>query len=570
MSTTNLDPIINLAQTGQIEAACQACDTALESGPNNPELLHLRGLLFSLSNKSDEAILFINRAIHVRPQPKYWSNLGNALTASGRLDEAERAYRHAIELDATFGVAWFNLGKLLLNRGRAPEAAEALEYASRLESTDGETWKALGDTYHQLGKFIQARQAYEQGFASTGRDPEFAALIAYCLERENRLDDARRMAEITLASQPGHGLANLVMAILDRRAGRAEAAHARLLAMSDTGMSLPLRVQHEHELGVLEDRAHAYDSAYAHFAQAKTLQASLPTFVRANRERYLTRLGQLIELDYSWLAQRRNPAKDGIIDPVFIVGFPRSGTTLLNQFLHGHPQLHVMEETPLLSVLEQLLSDMQITNPSGLATLPDAQANALRRQYFDLARTAHPGWDGKKRLVDKFPLNISRLPLAASLFPEAQILLSLRHPYDACLSGFMQLFSPNDAMASFADLKSGAMMYDRVFTLWEKVRESLPIPWLSVKYENLIVDPEGQMRAVIQFLGLPWTAALLDHTSTIGERGHINTPSYHQVARPLHRESLGRWVSYAHYFKPLEPLLLRHAKAWDYDTEPTR
>lgn len=570
MLTTNLDSIINLAQTGQIESACQACDTALESEPNSTELLHLRGLLFTLSNKPEDAIAFIQRAIKSHPQPKYWSNLGNALTATGRLDEAERAYRSAIALDANFEAAWFNLGKLLLHCERPPEAAEALAHAVRLDPADIQAWKILGDTYNLLGLFIEARQAYEQGFASNRHDPDLAALIAYCLERENRLDDAKQMVDVSLANQPQHKLGNLVMAILERRTGRAADARVRLLAMTDSGLPLPLRVQREHELGVLDDRSHASDSAYTHFARAKTLQASSPAFRQVDRERYLSRLEHLIESDYSWLAEQGNSISDGLVDPIFIVGFPRSGTTLLNQFLSCHPQLHVMEETLLLAILERRLTDMQIGYPNGLATLADAQAKALRLQYFDLVRTAHPEWDGRRRLVDKFPLNIARLPLISRLFPGARVLLSLRHPYDACLSGFMQLFAPNDAMASFIDLRSAALLYDRVFTLWDKLRADLPLPWLPVKYEDLIADPEGQMRAVIQFLDLPWTSALLDHTSTIGKRGRINTPSYQQVARPVHRESIGRWVSYTSYFKSLEPLLRRHARAWDYEIAPTR
>ena len=121
----------------------------------------------------------------------------------------------------------------------------------------------------------------------------------------------------------------------------------------------------------------------------------------------------------------------------------------------------------------------------------------------------------------------------------------------------MQLFSGNDAMANFADLRSAALMYDRVFTLWEKVSAAMLLPWMPLKYEDLISDPESQMRALIGFLGLPWTAALLDHTSTVAKRRRINTPSYQQVARPLHRESLGRWVHYARHFEPLVPLLRR-------------
>lgn len=568
MSAFDLDHIVNLAKTGHIEAASQACDIALQSEPGSPELLHLRGLLFTLSNKPSEAIPFINRAINCHPQPKYWSNLGNAFSATGSLQEAERAYRNAIALDPAFVDAWFNLGKLLLNGERPEEAADALERVVRANPADGQTWKLLGDTHDRIGQFIAARSAYEQAFASSPRDPDIAALIASCLEKENRVDDARRMIEVTLAIQPQHYLGNLVMAMLERRAGRAEEARARLLAMPDSSLPLRLQVQREHELGVLDDRAKQYESAFRHFARAKTLQSKIPAYGEANGQRFLARQERLIEHDYSWLAERRSPPDDGMTDPVFIVGFPRSGTTLLNQILNGHPRLYVMEETPVLTELEHRLHEMRVDYPTGLPALPDSQANALRREYFDVVRRAHPDWDGNKRLVDKLPLNIARLPLAARLFPEAQIVLALRHPYDACLSGFMQLFTANDAMANFVDLRSAALMYDRVFTLWDKLRANLLLPWMPLKYEDLLVDPEEQIRSVIGFLGLPWTAALLDHTSTVGKRGRINTPSYHQVARPLHRESLGRWVSYAPYFKPLEPLLLRHVKAWGYEAAP--
>lgn len=561
----SLNAIVGLVQTGQLQAAIHACDTALQAEPDAPELLHLRGLLFTLSDQPAAAIPFINRAIGTRPQPKYWSNLGNALWATDRLDEAERAYRNAIALDEGFGDAWFNLGKLLLHTGRLPEAADALEHVTRI-NPDVRTWKMLGEAYGQLEQFMEARQAYERAFAASPRDPDIAALLADCLEKENRLEDARRMVETALAGHPEHYLGNMIMAILERRAGRAGEARARLLAMPDSSLPVRLQVQREHELGVLYDLANEYDSAYACFARAKSLQASIPSFGQADRDRYLSRLERLIELDYSWLAERRSPADDGMASPIFIVGFPRSGTTLLNQILNGHPQLHVMEETPLLGILEERLTEMQVAYPAGLATLPGEQARALRLEYFDLVRTAHPRWDGKRRLVDKLPLNISRLPLAALLFPESRVLLALRHPYDACLSGFMQLFSANDAMANFADLQSAALMYDRVFTLWEKLRASLPLPWMPVKYEDLVADPEAQLRSVMKFLGLPWTQALLDHTSTIGKRGRIKTPSYEQVARPIHRRSVGRWISYASHFESLTPLLLRHVEAWGYET----
>jgi len=569
MTANDLDSIIKLAQGGELQAASQACDAALGSEPDRPELLHLRGLLFTLSGRPDDAVPLINRAISLGPQPKYWSNLGNAFLATGAPDQAEHAYRKAIELDPAFVDAWFNLGRLFQDSGRLGEAADALEQTTRLVPVDNQAWKILGDVYQKLDRVSAARQAYEQAFALTPQNLELAALIAYCLERENRLDEARRLLELTLAKLPDHPLGSIVMAILERRSGQSEAARARLLAMSESRLSLPLRVQREHELGVLDDRAHQPESAFGHFARAKALQREDPKYGQVDGRRFLERLDRLIGLDYSWLSQCTRPIADGLTDPIFIVGFPRSGTTLLNQILYAHPDLDVMEELPVLSTLQDQLADGLPDYPASLATLPDEQSRALRRQYSDLVHVAHPQWDGKKRLVDKLPLNFTRLPLIVRLFPRAQILLALRHPYDACLSGFMQNFASNDAMANFDDLRSAALMYDKVFSLWDKLRASLPLPWLPVKYEDLVHDPEQQTRAITRFLGLPWSAALLRHADKVKERGHISTPSYQQVARPVHRESLGRWVSYAPHFKPLEPLVLRHLKAWGYDEVST-
>jgi len=567
---TDLESIARLAQSGQLRAACEQCDQALNTEPDNPEFLHLRGLLFSLSGKPDEAIRQIRRAIALRSQPKYWSNLGNALVTVNRLEDAERAFREAIALDAAFATAWFNLGKLLVLRQRFTDAADAFGHSTRLESADPEGWKSLGNVLEQLGQPQQAHAVYEQGLAASPGDPGLSALAAYCLERENRLDEARVLAEASLAREPANGLASLVLAVLDRRAGRVAEARARLLAMTDTGLSLPMQVKREHELGVLEDRLRAHESAYRHFSRAKSLQARLPEYARFDCMRYLSMLEHLIRQDYSWMAGCNSEIDDGRRDPVLIVGFPRSGTTLLNQFLNGHPQLFVMEETPLLLSLERRLAEMHVEYPAGLSGLTAAQVRSLRQEYFTLARSAHPDWDGERRLVDKLPLNLTRLPLAARLFPGSRLLLSLRHPYDACLSGFMQLFSPNDAMACFADLGTTARMYDRLFTLWERLAGHLPIPVLPVKYENLVQDTEREIRSLMAFLDLPWMESLLDHTRTVGARGFINTPSYHQVARPVHRESLQRWESYAPYFRRLDDLLQPHAKALGYEVAAIR
>ena len=176
-------------------------------------------------------------------------------------------------------------------------------------------------------------------------------------------------------------------------------------------------------------------------------------------------------------------------------------------------------------------------NVADLPSRSVAEFENAREAYFsELDRHADPNFDGL--IVDKLPLNMLGLPVIHSLFPDARVIFAQRHPCDAVLSGFMQSFTLNDAMACFLTIEDAADLYDVSMGLFSRARDLLPIATHTLIYENLVSEPEAALRPLLEFLGLEWCPELLDHRSTAKSRGAIITPSYDQVTQPLSRT---RW-----------------------------
>ena len=242
----------------------------------------------------------------------------------------------------------------------------------------------------------------------------------------------------------------------------------------------------------------------------------------------------------------------------FLVGFPRSGTTLVDTFLLGHPQCLVLEELPLLANAAAELGPIE--------HLPDVDAGRLaaaRETYLKQVELLAGPCEGKV-VVDKFPLNLVAAPLIHCLFPGAPIIFVQRHPCDAVLSGYMQSFQPNVGMASFLDLQDAAEFYDRVMGVWAAARNTLDLNVHTIAYEALINDPETALRPVIGALGLPWDERLLDHSSTARRRETLLNTSYNQITEPLSSAASGRWRRYGKQLEPVLPVLLPWAERLGY------
>ena len=245
--------------------------------------------------------------------------------------------------------------------------------------------------------------------------------------------------------------------------------------------------------------------------------------------------------------------------PVFLVGFPRSGTTLLDTMLMGHPDARVLEEEPFVVQVEQELGGFEAFPTLTTERLAEAQASYFAKvaTLVDLA--------GDPLVVDKQPLNLNRVPTIKRLFPDAKFILALRHPLDVLLSCYVTNFRPNMGMANFLRLGDAANLYDLTFTYWEKARDLFGLDVHPIVYERMVEDPAGQLKPLVEWMGLDWRDELLDHQKTASSRGHISTASYAQVVEPIYTRSKGRWQRYAKHLEPIIPTVRPWIDKFGYD-----
>ena len=245
--------------------------------------------------------------------------------------------------------------------------------------------------------------------------------------------------------------------------------------------------------------------------------------------------------------------------PVFLVGFPRSGTTLLDQILDAHPSVEVFEEHPFLRAVRNAAPGY----PKSLATMTAGEQARLRTIYWSELREEGADLEGKT-VINKMPLDIVHAGLIQRIFPEARIVFALRHPADCVLSCFMQDFVPNGAMLNFLTLDGSARFYDHVMTLWRSYRQLLPLNVQEVRYENLVADLRAEVEPVLDFLDLDWDDAVSDPAAHALTRGTIRTPSYSQVTQPIYSSSAERWRRYEKEMRPVLSVLKPHIEHFGY------
>ena len=246
----------------------------------------------------------------------------------------------------------------------------------------------------------------------------------------------------------------------------------------------------------------------------------------------------------------------------FLIGFPRSGTTLLDTILRSHQDIEVLEEKPLIYTIQKLVEEKFNTKIDNLYSLSGDNVMFLRNKYYGLIKK----YKNKKAnlIIDKLPLNTISLPLINHLFPSAKIIFTHRHPYDTVLSCFQQSFKPNGAMANLVSLQSSSIMYDQVMDAWDLYKNNLPLDFVTSKYENLIENFDNHTLKILDFLGVEWDENMKNYRKTAIERDKINTPSSSQVVQPLYKTSINKWKNYEKYFENCHQYLDKWVSYFDY------
>lgn len=511
---------------------------ALSAGVEHPVVLNLAAQAHYGLGRIEEAAALLRRARKLAPRdPHVLNSLGICEQALGRTSAALDAYTAAGRADPAMAPAHFNRGTLL---------------------------KELSD----IGA---ARLAFERAIAV---DPGYAdalANLAWLESEAGNAEPAREYGMRALAVEPANQLAQMALAQADLQERDLDTAAARLTSLHQDRSVSPLNRaivlgmigDLQDALGKSADAFHFYEAGNA---ALKDLNA--PYFEAEGIETALQQARRLA----NWFAdsdpkdwQEAPPARPRAADPkahIFLVGFPRSGTTLLENVLAAHPDVVSLEEK---DCLERVAAPYLATDDglSRLAAVSPGEAMRQRETYWSCVR-AH-GVEPRGRIfIDKFPLSSVQLPVIAKLFPSARILFALRDPRDVVLSCFRRRFGLNAAMYQLLTLDGAAEFYTAVMRLASIYRALLPLPQQIVRYESLVEDFEATARAACDFIGIEWTAEMFDFAARAQARG-ISTPSAAQVARGLNRDGQGVWRRYADQMAPVLPLLDPWARQFGYE-----
>ncbi len=533
-----------------VEAAIQAQDIpravamarqGLADGLVHPMLLNLRAFSYENEGRNDDALRDLHHAAEIAPDdPTVQNAYGLILARMQKTSQAIAAFERTIRLAPDFPQAHFNLGWAKETTGDLVGGQKSLEDAVSLKPDFADAWARLAQIAFRRGDFAKATEWAERALSA---------------------DPKQNFALNTLAQTA------LALGDFDG----ADSALAR--ALSDPGI-LPLnRTQARSIQGDLLHARGRFAEAFAAYKAANDEEHAIyaPQFDAPGAETAYTY--SVWSAEYfetapaeEWSAQtalRTLPDSDPIPAKghVFLVGFPRSGTTLLENILSSHPEIVALEEKPTLSDATRAFFD----NAAGrerLRRLSPPDAAAQRGTYWGHVREFGAAPDAKV-LIDKNPLNSIKLPIIARLFPSAKILFALRDPRDVVLSCYRRSFLMNSSMYEFTTLERCARFYDAVMRLAQIYRKTLGQDWYEVRHETLIDDFEGETRKVCDFIGVAWSSEMSDFAERAKSRA-IATPSSIQVMRGLNRDGVGYWRNYRDQMEPVLPVLAPWVEKFGY------
>lgn len=532
-----------LAGGADVPRAVEMARAALASGLVHPLLLNLRASYWSQQGRLDDSLADLERAVQLAPTDLFVRNAyGMTLIHLERWAEAFRVLNETVAMAPDYGGAQYR----------------------------------LGFAHERTGDLDAARVCYEK---AVELDPTFVMPLSHLADFAQRRSDwpaAKDYASRALGLEPNHYVARAILASVSIAENQLDQAELLLLPLIGRSEASPLdSAQGRRILGDLRHAQGRYSQAFQAYALGNKIKYDYyakrhetPGTTGTDYCRWLADYFKVAD-PALWSAHRDlvsegDDPRDGAIQHVFLVGFPRSGTTLLENVLASHPQVVSLEERDTFGAMTQ----QYLVNEAGrdrLAHVTPKQIAEARAYYW--ARVKEFGATvGGKVFVDKYPMTSLKLPMVAKFFPKAKVLFAVRDPRDVVLSCYRRSFAMNSSMFEFLEIGRAARFYDEVMRLCAIYRENLGLEWHQIRNESLVEDFEGEIRRACQFMGLEWNAQMNDFA--IHARGRtIRTPSSVQVVKGINRDGVGQWRHYRDEMAPAMAPLQHWIETFGYPAE---
>ncbi|MGH8306698.1 MAG: sulfotransferase [Gammaproteobacteria bacterium] len=537
-------------QTGHDEAALDLLRHSIDLGPTSPLYrLNLGGVYKELSRYAEAEACF-REALVLKPDyAEAYLNLGLTQAARGEYAEALRSYEHALDIDAQHYQAWLSRGQALHELVRDVEAVEAYGRARELAASDAAKLQSVGLALREAGAVRKALVCFEVALKCDPGSAEIHNSLGAALGDLGNFNEAEKQYREALRLQPHyagawHNLSQVTGLVSDDPlwpAFETAAAHLDTLKPEDAAKMY-------FTLGKVRDDAQDFDRAFLNWLEGNRLKRAGIEYDEERQEHFFRNF--IRHFDSGFMTRN---ADTGVKDarPVFIVGMSRSGTTLVEQILASHPQVHGAGEIQALrrcARVELGTDEDDDTLPIRLAALEPGGLARIGARYVTCLDALAPD---SARITDKLPGNMALVGLIHLALPHATIIHCVRDPVDTCVSCFSKLFTTGHYFSyELGELGRFYRLYEKLMRHWHTV---LPLGrMLEVRYEDVVMDIEGQARKLLTYCGLPWDDACLRFYEASRP---VRTASLAQVRQPIYASSVGRWKRYEKYLDPLKQAL---------------
>jgi tetratricopeptide (TPR) repeat protein len=545
-----------LVDLGQYADARLAFERARLTDPERQRIERATDALVADDRKTSERIfrsILQEDASHVAAL----CGLAALSLAADKPGDAERLLRHALQQSAHNPLTWRGLGHALVALGRLTEAETAAHHLIKIEPKNPQSWLTIATVSTRLLRQTEALEAYEQAARLKPEEVRLRMSIGHIHKTLGRRDESEAAYKAALVMDPRIGEAYWSLADLKNYSfSDAEIAAMQDLLAGDQG-DRSNAAQLNFALGKAFEQRQQHADAFAYYARGNALRRLDAPFDIDQFERRTVRICTFF--DEEFFAERTG-CGDPSCAPIFIVGLPRSGSTLLEQILASHSRVEGTMELPNILNITRQFDDMVESRdgyPEKVGSAPFGLITALGSRYLE--ETA-PLRKGSERFTDKQPNNFSHVGLIHAILPNATIIDARRHPMDCCFSTFKQHFAEGQTFSyDLEDLGRYYRCYLSLMDHWDSV---LPGKVLHLQYEELVRDPEANIRRLLDHCGLPFEAACLNFHQT---RRSVRTASAEQVRQPIYVSGVGHWRHFEEELQPLRQALGDSLHRFDFE-----
>ncbi|TPI64511.1 tetratricopeptide repeat protein [Mesorhizobium sp. B3-1-7] len=535
---------LQLHQAGRRQEAEALYRQVLGQQPNHAAALHFLGLLLHQTGRSEEGLDLIEQSVTLQPEnADFLNNMGTVMRDLGRVAAAIDFFRGAVDIRPDQLAARDNLGSSLTQLGQFDAAEEIYRGTIGRNPFHVRARVGLAETLQEAGRLDEAIKLFREALSIRPKDAELLYGLGVAMMEKGKLDEATDLARQALAIAPNMARAWLLLTQVKRQTERdkelsgMEAEHAKAPQGSLARMQLSFG------LGKVNDDLKDYGRAFDYFAEGNAIRRKAIDYDPARTRGEFEAMKAAFDTVFF---EKHKPS--GISDdtPIFVVGMPRSGTTLVEQIIASHPQVLGAGELNILktAVGKQFPMNMPGGFPAGIADMPGKAFAEAGQAYLDMLHTRYPGY---RHVTDKMPGNFLLVGFLHMMLPKAKIVHCARDAAATCLSIFKVHFRGDSHRYGYdlGELADFHNLYTDIMAHWHKV---LPGVVHDVRYEDFVADQEGQTRALMAYLGLPWDDKVLSFHET--DRP-VRTASAAQVRQPMYQGSVDLWKRYGDRLKPL-------------------